>query len=79
MRTRAIETGEQIVVGMNAYTETEPSPLTADSDRSVLKLDESAEREQIERLRAFRQRRNDDSQCGTPCGTFATSSRAAAT
>ena len=59
-RTLAIESGEQTVVGMNAYTETEPSPLTADGARAILKVDESAEREQIERLRAFRQRRNDD-------------------
>jgi (2R)-ethylmalonyl-CoA mutase len=56
-RTRAIESGELTVVGVNAYTETEPSPLTADAG-TVLRVDESAEREQIERLRAFRRRRN---------------------
>ena len=57
-RSRAIESGEQTVVGVNAYTESEPSPLTAGASQSILKVDESAEREQIERLAAFRRRRN---------------------
>ncbi len=56
-RTRAIESGEQVVVGVNAYRESEPSPLTAEP-QSVLQVDESAEREQIESLRAQRTRRN---------------------
>ena len=56
-RTRAIESGDLTVVGVNAYTETEPSPLTADAG-NVLRVDESAEREQIARLEAFRNRRN---------------------
>jgi (2R)-ethylmalonyl-CoA mutase len=55
-RLRAIESGEHKVVGVNAYTETEPSPLTA--GQSILVVDESAERTQIERLRAFRARRS---------------------
>jgi (2R)-ethylmalonyl-CoA mutase len=55
-RLRAIESGERTVVGVNAYTETEPSPLTA--GQSILAVDESAEREQIEALRAFRTRRS---------------------
>ena len=58
-RVRSVEAGETTVVGMNAYTEAEPSPLTA-GDQSILKVDESAEREQIERLRAFRKNRNSD-------------------
>jgi (2R)-ethylmalonyl-CoA mutase len=56
-RVRAIETGNLKVVGVNCYTESEPSPLTEDA-QSVLRVDESAERDQIERLRAFRKRRN---------------------
>jgi len=56
-RLRAIESGELTVVGVNAYTETEPSPLTAGAD-AILVVDESAEREQIESLRAFRARRS---------------------
>jgi (2R)-ethylmalonyl-CoA mutase len=58
-RVRAVESGEQVVVGVNAYTETEASPLTAAGSQDlILVVDESAEREQIERLEAFRQRRN---------------------
>jgi (2R)-ethylmalonyl-CoA mutase len=56
-RTRAIETGDLTVVGVNAYTEAEPSPLTA-GEQSTLVVDESAERAQIESLEAFRSRRN---------------------
>jgi len=58
-RTEAIETGEQTVVGVNAYTETEPSPLTENGAQAILVVDESAEREQIEALEAFRSRRSD--------------------
>ncbi len=56
-RARAIENAEITVVGVNAYTTTEHSPLM-DGARSILKIDESAEREQIERLVAFRGERN---------------------
>ncbi len=56
-RIRAIESGELTVVGVNAWTDSEPSPLTAGT-QSVLVVDESAERAQIEPLRAFRRRRS---------------------
>ncbi len=56
-RVRAIESQEQTVVGVNAFTEAEPSPLV-EGEQSILVVDDSAEREQVERLRAFRSRRN---------------------
>jgi (2R)-ethylmalonyl-CoA mutase len=56
-RLRAIESGDLTVVGVNAYTEAEPSPLTQD-EGSILVVDESAERRQIEALRAFREKRS---------------------
>ncbi len=56
-RLRAIESGEQVVVGVNAFTESEPSPLVT-GEGSILKVDPSAEREQIERLEAFRKKRS---------------------
>jgi (2R)-ethylmalonyl-CoA mutase len=59
-RLRRIEAGEQCVVGVNRWTESEPSPLTSDMDNAILKIDVSAEREQIERLEAFRAKRNKD-------------------
>jgi len=57
-RSRAIEDGEQIVVGVNRFIEAEPSPLV-EGKQSILKVDDTAEREQIERLNAFRSRRNE--------------------
>jgi len=56
-RIAAIESGEQIVVGVNKWTETEPSPLTT-GDGSILTVDPRAEAEQIERLKAFRASRD---------------------
>jgi (2R)-ethylmalonyl-CoA mutase len=57
-RMRAIESGDLQVVGVNCYRETVDSPLVSEGEASILKVDDSAEREQIERLRAFRNRRN---------------------
>jgi (2R)-ethylmalonyl-CoA mutase len=56
-RIGAIETGEQIAVGVNKWTETEPSPLTT-GEGSILTVDPKAEAEQIERLQAFRASRD---------------------
>ncbi len=57
-RVEAIEKGEQILVGVNAYTETEPSPLSASGD-GILTVSEAVEIEQIANLNAWRQRRDD--------------------
>src|SRR5215471_14850126 len=56
-RIEAIEAGSEIRVGVNAYTETEPSPLTSGNGH-FLAVDERAEHEQIERLKAWRTRRD---------------------
>src|SRR5262245_33528814 len=55
-RARAIERGDLVVVGVNRYTEAEPSPLLA-GDQAILRVDVRAEREQVEKLAAFRARR----------------------
>jgi (2R)-ethylmalonyl-CoA mutase len=52
-RLAAIEAAEQTVVGVNAYTEAEPSPLSA-GEGAILTVDASVEREQVERLQAWR-------------------------
>ncbi len=57
-RLRAIESGEQTVVGVNDFQESVESPLVAGGSESILKVDESAERDQIASLEAFRKRRN---------------------
>jgi (2R)-ethylmalonyl-CoA mutase len=53
----AIETGGEIRVGVNAYTETEPSPLTAGNGNFVV-VDAAAERDQVARLKAWRRARD---------------------
>ena len=56
-RLEAIERGEQTVVGVNKYLETEPSPL-AGAAYAILTVSEDAERGQIERLKAWRESRD---------------------
>ncbi len=58
-RLRAIESGDLTVVGVNDFRETVESPLVEGGSNAILKVDESAEREQIESLEAFRKRRNE--------------------
>jgi (2R)-ethylmalonyl-CoA mutase len=52
-RIEAIERGEQIVVGVNRFIETEASPL-ADAADAVVTVSPEAESGQIERLKAWR-------------------------
>jgi (2R)-ethylmalonyl-CoA mutase len=56
-RLAAIESGAMTVVGVNRFTEAEPSPLTS-SGESFLAIDDKAEQEQIERLKAWRAARD---------------------
>jgi (2R)-ethylmalonyl-CoA mutase len=58
LRIAAIATGEQKVIGVNAYTETAPSPLTTGEDGGFLAVDPRAEQEQVERLKAHRAARD---------------------
>ena len=56
-RVEAIERGEQIVVGVNRFVETEASPL-ADAAEAVVTVSPEAEAGQIERLAAWRDARD---------------------
>src|SRR3972149_2677740 len=58
-RVEATEKGEQILVGVNAYTETEASPLSAGGIEGILTVPESVEIGQVAALQAWRQRRNE--------------------
>jgi methylmalonyl-CoA mutase N-terminal domain/subunit len=49
---RAVESGEQVVVGVNAFRSAEEKPIP------ILRIDPEIERAQIERLRALRARRD---------------------
>jgi (2R)-ethylmalonyl-CoA mutase len=60
-RVRRIESGEQKVVGVNSFTETERSPLASlESEHAIVVVDPKAEREQLEHLEAWRAARDDD-------------------
>ena len=56
-RLEAIEKGEQTVVGVNKFVETEPSPLTA-GEGAIMVVPEGVEAQQIERLKAWRDQRD---------------------
>jgi (2R)-ethylmalonyl-CoA mutase len=56
-RIRRIEAGEQVIVGVNRYTEAERSPLLDGGDGGILTVDpavEAEQREAVERWRAER-------------------------
>jgi (2R)-ethylmalonyl-CoA mutase len=57
-RIRRIESGEQVVVGQNRFTETEDAPLTADPEGGILVVDPALEQEQIEAVRRWRSERD---------------------
>src|SRR5450759_1432096 len=57
-RIRRIESGEQVVVGQNRFTESEDSPLTADAEGGILVVDPALEAEQIAALRRCRSERD---------------------
>ncbi|MCC5983103.1 MAG: protein meaA [Rhodobacteraceae bacterium] len=56
-RLAGIESGETVVVGVNRFTTTEVSPLTA-GEGAIMKVDAAAEADQIARLQAWRTARD---------------------
>ena len=56
-RLSQIETGEQVVVGVNKFRETEVSPLSA-GEGSILVVDPAMEAEQVDKLKAWRAARD---------------------
>jgi len=57
-RLREIEEGRRIVVGVNRFTESEPSPLAQSGAAAFLEVDPAAEEAEIAELRAFRAQRS---------------------
>ncbi|NDH61641.1 MAG: protein meaA [Alphaproteobacteria bacterium] len=57
-RLAAIESGDQTVVGVNAYTEGAPSPLSGGGQESIMTVDDAVESGQVERLNAWRESRD---------------------
>ena len=57
-RRARIENGDEIVVGVNRFETTEPSPLTADLDAAIQAADPEAERSAVAGLEAWREQRD---------------------
>ena len=58
-RRARIENGEDIVVGVNRFETTEPSPLTADLDAAIQTADPEAERQAIASVEAWKAERDE--------------------
>ncbi|NYI78986.1 protein meaA [Nocardioides panzhihuensis] len=58
-RRGAIEAGDEIIVGVNKFTTTEPSPLTADLDAAIMVADPRAEEAAKASLEAWKAERDE--------------------
>ncbi|HSP24505.1 MAG TPA: methylmalonyl-CoA mutase family protein, partial [Saliniramus sp.] len=58
-RLGRIETGDNVVIGVNRYTECEPSPLVT-GDRAIMTVSETVETEAKVRIREWRAARDED-------------------
>ncbi|HET9944869.1 MAG TPA: protein meaA [Actinomycetes bacterium] len=58
LRRARVESGEDVVVGVNRFTETEPSPLTADLDAAIQAVDPLVEQRAVAAVRAWREQRD---------------------
>ena len=57
-RLRAIESGETKIIGVNAFTTTEDSPLSGGDGDQIMTVKDNVEYEQIEKLKAWRAARD---------------------
>jgi (2R)-ethylmalonyl-CoA mutase len=58
LRRRRMESGEDVVVGVNAFTESEPNPLVGGTDGGILTVDPAAEESAKAAIRAWRSGRD---------------------
>ncbi len=57
-RLRAIESGEQVVVGVNKFVETAECPLTKDLDDAIMTVDPAVEKQATEAIKKWRAERD---------------------
>lgn len=57
-RRRRMESGDEVIVGVNAYETTEPSPLTADLDTAIQRVDPAVEERAVIALDEWRAQRD---------------------
>jgi (2R)-ethylmalonyl-CoA mutase len=58
-RRARIESGEEVIVGVNRFETTEPSPLTADLDGAIMAADPAAERSALDSVTAWKAERDE--------------------
>ena len=58
-RRARIESGDEVVVGVNRFETTEPSPLTADLDGAIMAADPEAEKTAIASVEAWKAQRDE--------------------
>ncbi|WP_088289961.1 protein meaA [Kineosporia sp. A_224] len=58
LRRQRVESGEDVVVGVNRFTTTEPNPLTADLRTAIQTVDHAVEAHAVEAVRAWRAQRD---------------------
>ncbi|MFC7726802.1 methylmalonyl-CoA mutase family protein [Nocardioides sp. GCM10028917] len=58
-RRSRIESGEEVVVGVNRFETTEPSPLTADLDGAIMAADPAAEQAALDSVAAWKAQRDE--------------------
>lgn len=58
-RRARIESGDEIIVGVNKYDTTEPSPLTADLEGAIMAADPEAERTAVSSVEAWKAQRDE--------------------
>jgi (2R)-ethylmalonyl-CoA mutase len=54
LRRRRIESGEDVVIGVNKFTESEPNPLVGGADGGILTVDAAVEESAKQAIRAWR-------------------------
>ena len=58
-RRGRIENGDEIIVGVNRFETTEPSPLTADLDGAIMAADPKAEQSALESVKEWKAQRDE--------------------
>ncbi|MFJ6672135.1 protein meaA [Actinosynnema sp. NPDC091369] len=58
-RRRRVESGEDVVVGVNRFDTTEPSPLQAEGANAIEQIDPVVEQHAVEAIRAWKSSRDD--------------------
>ena len=64
LRRQRIETGEDVVVGVNRFETTEPNPLTADLDSAIQTVDADVEGRAVAAIQQWRAERDADAERG---------------